>query len=62
MPFISHVCKDMKLRESAVRRWVDQFEAEPQGQSGDGKPLIAEHQCIRQLEFENRQLRGDVEI
>lgn len=26
------------------------------------KPLTAEHQRIRQLELENRQLRGDVEI
>ena len=31
-------------------------------QSGIGKPLTAEHQRIRQLESENRQLRGDVEI
>ncbi len=59
---ISQVCKDMKLGESAVRRWVDQFGAEQQGQSGAGKPLTAEHQRIRQLEFESRQLRGDVEI
>ena len=33
---ISQVCKDMKLGESAVRRWVSQLEAEQQGQSGDG--------------------------
>ena len=59
---ISQVCKDMKLGESAVRRWVSQFEAEQQGQSGAGKPLTAEHQRIRQLELENWQLRGDVEI
>ena len=59
---INQVCKDMKLGESAVRRWLSQFEAEQQGQSGIGKPLTAEHQRIRQLEQENRQLRGDVEI
>ena len=59
---ISQVCKDTKLGESAVRRWRSQFEAEQQGQSGIGKPLTAEHQRIRQLELENRQLRGDVEI
>ena len=58
---ISQVCKDMKLGESAVRRWLGQFEAEQSGQSGIGKPLTAEHQRIRQLETENRQLRGDVE-
>ena len=59
---VSQVCKDMKLGKSAVRRWVSQFEAEQQRQSGAGKPLIAEHQRIRQLELEDRQLRGDVEI
>ena len=59
---IGQVCKDMKLGESAVRRWVSQFVAEQQGQSGAGKPLTVEHQRIRQLELENRQLRGDVEI
>ena len=50
---IAEVCKDMKL---------SQFEAEQSGHSGIGKPLTAEHQRIRQLEFEDRQLRGDVEI
>ena len=59
---ISQVCKDMGIGESAVRRWLSQFDAEQQGQSGIGKPLTAEHQRIRQLELENRQLRGDVEI
>ena len=59
---ISDVCKDMKLGQSAVRRWLDQFAAEQSGSSGIGKPLTAEHQRIRQLEHENRQLRGDVDI
>jgi transposase len=59
---ISQVCKDMKIGESAVRRWIAQFEAEQLGQNGIGKPLTAEHQRIRQLETENRQLRGDVDI
>jgi len=59
---ISQVCKDMKIGESAVRRWVSQFETEQHGQSGTGKPLTAEHQRIRQLELENRQRRGEVEV
>ena len=59
---IGQVCKDMKIGESAVRRWVAQFEAEQLGQNGIGKPLTAENQRIRQLEAENRQLRGDVDI
>jgi hypothetical protein len=52
----------MKLGKSAVRRWLGQFEAEQSGQSGIGKPLTADHQRIRQLELENKQLRGDVGI
>ena len=52
---ISQVC-NITLGESTVRRWVSQFEAEQSGQSGIGKPLTAEHQRIRQLELENRQL------
>jgi len=47
---ISQVCTDMKLGESAVRRWLGQFEAEQSGHSGIGKPLTAEHQRIRQFE------------
>ena len=59
---IGQVCRDMKLGESAVRRWLAQLDAEQLGQPGIGKPLTAEQQRIRQLEAENRQLRGDVDI
>jgi len=59
---IGQVCQDMKLGESAVRRWLAQLDAERLGQPGIGKPLTAEQQRIRQLEAENRQLRGDVDI
>lgn len=59
---IGQVCRDMKLGETAVRRWLAQVDAEQLGQPGIGKPLTAEQQRIRQLEAENRQLRGDVDI
>ena len=59
---VGEVCRDMKLGETAVRRWLAQVDAEQIGQPGIGKPLTAEHQRIRQLEAENKQLRGDVEI
>ena len=59
---VGQVSKDMNLVESVVRRWLTQFEAEQAGLPGIGKPITAEHQRIRQLELENRQLRGDVEI
>jgi transposase len=59
---ISDVCKDLRIGESAVRRWIEQYEAELAGSPGVGKPLTSEGQRIRELEAENRQLRGDVEI
>ena len=58
---VGQVCKDLNLVESVVRRWLNQFEAEQAGLPGIGKPITAEHQRIRQLELENRQLQGDVE-
>ncbi len=59
---VRQICKDMGLVQSVVRRWLSQVEAEQAGLNGIGKPITAEHQRIRQLELENRQLRGDVEI
>ena len=59
---VSQVCQDMDLGETAVRRWISQYDAEKQGQSGIGKPLTAEQQRIRQLEAENRQLKQDNDI
>ena len=59
---IGQVCQDMKLDQTAVRRWLAQVDAEQIGQPGIGKRLTTEQQRIRQLEAENRQLRGDVEF
>ena len=59
---VGEVCRDMKLGETAVRRWLAQADAEAAGRPGIGKPLTAEQQRIRQLEAENKQLRGDVDI
>ena len=59
---VSQVCKDLDLVDSAVRRWLTQFDEEAAGRVGIGKPLTAEHQRIRQLEAENRQLKSDNEL
>lgn len=59
---ITEVCHSTGVGESAVRRWVRQYEAELQGHAGIGKPLTAEQQRIRQLEAENRALQQDVAI
>lgn len=59
---IPQVSQNLNLGETAVRRWVRQYEAELAGNPGIGLPLTAEQQRIRQLEEENRKLREDVSI
>ena len=59
---VQNVSETMDIGPTAIRRWVIQYSAEQNGQPGIGKPLTAEQQRIRQLERENRQLKGDVEI
>ncbi|WP_071336775.1 transposase [Paraburkholderia sprentiae] len=54
---VSEVCRSTGLVETAVRRWVAQYDAERAGGPGEGKPLTEEQQRIGQLEAENRQLR-----
>ncbi len=58
---VSEVCRSMELGETALRRWVAQYDAERAGGpgEGEGKPLTAKQQHIRQLEAENRQLCED---
>ena len=59
---VSQVCRDLQLVNSAVRRWVAQYEAERNGNSGIGLPLTPEQQRIRQLERENLVLKEDVAL
>jgi transposase len=59
---VSQVCRDQGLVDSAVRRWLAQYDAEQAGQAGQGKPLTPEQQRIRELERENQRLREDVSI
>ena len=51
---VGDVCRDIKLGETAVRRWLAQTDEEAAGRPGIGKPLTAEQQRIRQLEAETR--------
>ena len=59
---VRHVSESMGIGPTAIRRWLEQYDAEQSGQQGIGNPLTAEQQRIRQLEVENRQLRMDVDI
>ncbi len=58
----NQVSQSMDIGETAIRRWIKQYQAEQSGQRGIGNPLTADLQRIRQLEHENRQLRGDDDI
>ncbi|AJC46181.1 transposase [Xanthomonas sacchari] len=57
---VGQVCRDLDLVDSAVRRWLAQYQAEQSGQPGQGRPLTPEQQRIRELERENQRLREDV--
>jgi len=59
---VSQVCHDQDLVDSAVRRWLAQYDAEQADQAGQDKPLTPEQQRIRELERENERLREDVSI
>lgn len=59
---VQHVSESIDIGPTAIRRWLEQYGAEQNGQPGIGKPLTAEQQRIRQLELENQQLRQDVTI
>jgi transposase len=59
---VQHVSESMSIGPTAIRRRVEQSDAGQSGRPGIGKPLTPEQQRIRQLEQENRPLRGDVEI
>ena len=59
---VAQVCADQDLVDSAVRRWLDQYDAERSGQAGQGNPLTPEQQRIRELERENQRLREDVSL
>lgn len=59
---VQSVSESMGIVQTAIRRWLQQYSTERNGQPGIGKPLTAEQQRIRQLELENQQLRQDVTI
>jgi len=59
---VGQVCRDLDLIDSAVRRWLAQYDAEQSGQVGIGKPLTPEQQRIRELERENLRLREDISL
>lgn len=56
---VAQVCHTMGIGETALRRWLTQYDLEMAGGPGIGKPLTPEQLRIRQLEEENRRLKED---
>lgn len=59
---IIQVCTDNSLGLSTIHRWLNQYDSELQGKSGIGLPITPDQRRIRELELENKRLRGDVDI
>jgi len=59
---ITQVCVDNSLGQSTVHRWLNQYDAELHGKAGIGLPITPDQRRIRELELENKRLRGDVDI
>jgi len=59
---VSEVCESVGVGETALRRWLIQYDAEQLGQRGPGRPISPEQQRIRQLEAELHQVRLDNEL
>lgn len=59
---ITQVCTDNNLGQSTVHHWLNQYDVEFQGLAGTGMPITPDQRRIRELELENKRLRGDVDI
>lgn len=59
---VSQICRDLNIGDTAVRRWIQQYESKQLGGTGIGEPLTAEQHRIRELEQEVRDLKMDNDI
>lgn len=56
---ITQVCRDNSLGQTAVHRWLKQYDAEQTGQAGIGLPITPDQRRIRELEEQVKQLTID---
>ena len=59
---ITQICRDNDIGQTAVHRWLKQYDAEMTGHAGIGLPLTPEQRRIRELEQDNKRLRIDNDI
>lgn len=57
---VAQACRELGVGETALRRWINQVQSEQLGQVLPGtKPILPEHQRIRELEQRIKCLEED---
>ena len=59
---VAEVCKALGVGETALRRWIEQWQAERTGQSASGAALTPEQRRIQELEAKVAQLERERDI
>ena len=59
---VTETCKALGIGETALRRWITQWQAERTGQPPNGPALTPEHQRIQALEAQVRQLERERDV
>jgi len=59
---VGQACEALAIGETALRRWVTQYEAETQGVTPHGKAITPEHQRIQALERQVQRLEMEKAI
>ena len=59
---VAQTCQALEVGETALRRWLKQYEAEQDGQTPSGMALTSEQRRIQELERQVRKLEQEREI
>lgn len=59
---IPEACRSLDVGESALRRWVEQLQAERGGVTPKGKAMTPEQQRIKELEAKVKELESEKSI
>ena len=59
---VLQACRALSIGETALRRWIDQYQSELSGITPSGKALTAEQMKIQELEKQVKRLEMEKEI
>lgn len=59
---VAQACQALEIGETALRRWLAQYEGEAAGQTPRGQALTPEHQRIQALERQVKRLEMEKAI